>query len=149
MLPSRFCQKGIIFSSSTSPFFFFFFFFYVYEQFLKGIVYTLAVKKHTGTGSSSPKRARCSGVVGSSSSLYKRTWNMKCVMNSESDCGLWLDRFYLVLWWSSCFTRRLISSSWHPLQLLKPKNESFLVSPVPIALRRVLASGKERGRSSS
>ena len=33
----------------------------------KGYCLPTSCKKHTGTGSSSPKRARCSGVVGSSS----------------------------------------------------------------------------------
>ena len=63
MIPSRFCVKGIIFFFLC----FSFFSFQVCEQLLKGIVYPLAVKSTQVLKTSSPKRARCSGVFGSSS----------------------------------------------------------------------------------
>ena len=42
------------------------FFFLVCETAFKGYCLPTSCKKHTGTGSSSPKRAHCSGVVRSS-----------------------------------------------------------------------------------
>ena len=78
MLPSRFCLKGIIFfffhfSLVFLLLLFFCFLFLFLFCFLgsvrtafKGYRLPTSCKKHTGTGSSSPKRAHCSGVVRSS-----------------------------------------------------------------------------------
>ena len=61
MLPSRFCLMGMIFSVFGFFFFSFFFFFLFFFSSVR-TAFNGYRKKHTGTGSSSQKRACCSLV---------------------------------------------------------------------------------------